>query len=98
MPKNHTHKKPATLEERVTILEAHIQNTPTKQQMEDMIRGIVKKEVSESVRETMKEVLSSVGTGTKATLITLATIIGALVVIGGGIKVVLGFIGFQYLK
>lgn len=59
---------------------------------------ILSKEVlAQVVRDTMKEVLFTTGKGTKAVLITTAVIIGALAIIGGGAKFLLGLFGFQYL-
>ena len=55
-----------------------------------------KEELQQVVRDTMREELSSVGKGTKAVIITLAVIIGSLTVIFGGIKTILGALGFHY--
>lgn len=74
------------MEERVRALEKHVANIPNKE------------EISEIVRDTMKDVLFKTGKSTKAILLTTAVVIGALVVIGGGLKAILGWIGFTYLK
>lgn len=74
------------LSRRVRALERHVADLPTKEE----IAGIVK--------STMKDVLFETGKGTKAIILTTAVIIGALVVIGGGLKALLGWIGFNYIK
>ena len=53
--------------------------------------------IAHIVRNTMREVLFTTGKGTKAVIISTAVIIGALGIILGGAKIILGFFGFQYL-
>lgn len=79
-----------------------MQNLTDKERIHNLEEAIkklaTKDEMAMIVRETMKEVFLTIGKGTKATIITLAVILGSLAVIGGGIKWLLGFIGFSYLK
>lgn len=72
--------------ERIAELEKAIACLPTR----DEIKLIV--------AEVMREAFLSAGKGAKAVIITLAVVIGSIAVIGGGLKSVLGFIGFHYMK
>ncbi len=86
----HTEEKHLTTEQklqrRMRALEKHVEQLPTKD------------DVAKIVEDTMKEVLFRTGKGTKAIILTTAVIVGALVVIGGGVKWLLGIIGFSYIK
>lgn len=67
--------------------------------LEVAIKGLAtKEEIATIVRDTMLGVLKETGRVTKLTLITVATIVGAIVVIGGGLKWLLGLFGFMYIK
>jgi hypothetical protein len=56
-----------------------------------------KDEIKEVVAEALIEFFTAKGKLSKNVLVTTAVIIGALAVIGGGIKWMLGLIGFSYL-
>lgn len=55
------------------------------------------KRIKELVNEALIEFFSTKGSLTRSILVTTATIIGSLAVIGGGIKFILGVLGFTYL-
>jgi len=57
-----------------------------------------KGDIAEIVQNTLRETLLSAGKWSKATIITIAVIIGSLGVISGGFKAILGWIGFVQLK
>lgn len=73
------------IERRMRALEKHVENLPTKD------------EVEEIVRNTIKETLLLSGRGAKAVIITTAAIVAALAIIGGGLKFLLGLIGFHFI-
>lgn len=75
-----------SIDERVTNLEKRVENLPTKQEMEDIIV------------ETMTRTVFKIGRTTKVSIVTVATIIGAFVVIGGGLKWLLGLFGYGIIK
>jgi hypothetical protein len=56
------------------------------------------KRIKELVNEALIEFFSAKGSLTKNFLIATATIIGSIVIIGGGLKWILGFIGFTYIS
>jgi hypothetical protein len=56
-----------------------------------------KDDIEKIVKEAIIEGVIGIGKTAKFTLITVATLIGAIVVISGGFKWLLGFIGFTYL-
>jgi uncharacterized membrane protein len=56
-----------------------------------------KTEIKAIMHEALAEFFSAKGKLTKSVLVTAATVIGSLVVIGGGLKWFLGLIGFHYL-
>ncbi len=72
--------------QRIEDLEAAIKKIPTEEKIAEIVRGVI------------LEIFKSLGKDTKAGIIALAVIIGSIAVIGGGLKWILGFIGFQYLK
>lgn len=80
------HNNQSDLEKRVEALEIAMKNIATRA------------EISDIVREAMVDVLLTAGKGTKAVIITAATVIGSIIVIGGGLKWFLGYIGFTYLR
>ena len=57
-----------------------------------------KEEIKSLVHEALVEFFASKGNLTRNILVTTATVIGSLVVIFGGIKWVLGLIGFTYIS
>lgn len=71
---------------RLDVMDSNISLLPTKD------------DIKEVVREALLETLFKTGKWTKVGIITAATIIGSLVVIGGGFKWFLGLIGFGYIK
>lgn len=71
--------------ERLEAVENALSKLPTADDMDEI------------VRQALKEVFLQTGKGAKAVIITLAVVIGSIAVIGGGLKSLLGFIGFQYL-
>lgn len=56
-----------------------------------------KDEVAEIVEEVFRKILMEGGKKGYAGLLIIAGIVGALVVIGGGAKALLGWIGFQFI-
>ncbi len=54
-------------------------------------------EIKAIVKESIKEYFTETGRLTKNILLTAATVIGAVVVIGGGLKYVLALFGFRYV-
>jgi hypothetical protein len=68
------------------ILHNELQNRPTKDEMKSI------------VHEALLEFFATKGILTKNIIVTTAVIIGALVVIGGGFKWLLGLIGFSYIS
>lgn len=61
-----------------------------REQLPDMIRAIF--------AEELKNFFKVTGLNTKSVIVTTATIIGAIVVIGGGAKAMLGWLGFSMMK
>lgn len=57
-----------------------------------------KEDVRSIFAQELRNFFKITGLNTKTIIITTATIIGALVVIGGGLKTVLGWIGFSLMK
>jgi len=64
---------------------AAIAKLPTKEEMENIIK------------ETMIESVFHVGRVAKISIVTVATVIGAIMVIGGGFKWLLGLFGIGYI-
>lgn len=64
----------------------------------ERITFATKEDIKILMHEAMTEYFEEKGTVTKKILIATATIIGSLVVIGGGLKALLGWIGFTYMK
>lgn len=73
-------------DERFSAIEETLANIPKRDEMDELIRN------------ALTDSLFKAGSGVKMTLITIATIIGALAVISGGLKWILGFIGFTYIS
>ena len=73
------------LEAKVASLEAHMRTLPTKADIDD------------AVQTALKETFISLGRTTKLGIITTATIVGSIVVIGGGFKWILAIFGFTYI-
>lgn len=71
---------------RLDVIESNMGLLPTKD------------DIKEVVREALLETLFTTGKWTKIGLITAATVIGSVAVIGGGLKWLLGLIGFTYIK
>lgn len=83
----------------MTENEQHIKTDKRLASIEKQLIDVpTKTDVADIVRETMIDVLFTAGKGTKTVLLTAATIIGALAVIGGGLKWILALVGFHYLK
>ncbi len=61
-----------------------------REQLPDMIRTIF--------AEELKNFFKVTGLNAKSVIVTTATIIGAIVVIGGGAKAMLGWLGFSMMK
>ena len=57
-----------------------------------------KDDVRSIFAQELRNFFKITGLNTKTVIITTATIIGALVVIGGGLKTVLGWLGFTLMK
>ena len=57
-----------------------------------------KEDIKTLMHEAMTEYFEEKGTLTKKYLIATATIVGSIVVIGGGLKALLGWIGFTYMS
>lgn len=62
---------------------------PTHKEMEQIVEEVVSRLLS--------EFFVKAGKGTKFWLITAATIIGSIAVIGGGAKAILGWLGYHYI-
>ncbi len=75
-----------TLGLRLEVVEKAVKDIPKKSDMETI------------VEDTMIKFFTSKGLMGKNILVTTAIIVGALVVIGGGAKWLLGIIGFSYIK
>lgn len=71
---------------RFDLLESNMSMLPTKTDIEEV------------VRKALLETLFTTGRWTKVGLITAATIIGSIVVISGGLKAVLGWLGFVFMS
>jgi len=56
-----------------------------------------REEIKLILHEALVEFFTSKGKLTKNILVTIAVVIGALAVIGGGLKWLLGIIGFSYI-
>ena len=80
-------------------LNKHIEeDMVTFQSLRDTINAQTDEDrIAEIFKNTLVEFFESKGRGVKSILITTAVVLGALAVIGGGIKSVLGWIGFHYL-
>jgi len=72
-------------DERFSAIEETLANIPKRDEMDELIRS------------ALTDTLFKAGSGVKMTLITMATIIGAIAVISGGLKWILGWIGFEYI-
>lgn len=72
--------------DRLNAVEASIKNLPTKEN------------VAEIVDTTLRSFFTQGGTTMKSVIITAALIIGSLITIFGGIKLMLGWVGFTYMK
>lgn len=57
-----------------------------------------REEIKSLVHEALIEFFATKGTLTKNILVTAATIIGALVIIGGGFKWIIGVLGFSVIS
>ena len=72
------------------------------QHMEDDKRAFAerptKEEMKTIVHEALVDFFTSKGILTKNILVTIATIVGALIVIGGGFKWLIGLFGFSLMK
>lgn len=75
-----------TERERLEAVENALGKLPTSDDMDEIVRA------------ALKEVFLQTGKGAKAVIITSAVIIGSLIVIGGGLKWLLGLIGFIYSR
>lgn len=56
-----------------------------------------RQEIKEIVHEALLEFFKSYGLSSKNMIVTAAVIIGSLAVIFGGVKTMLGWIGFSYI-
>lgn len=74
-----------TLRTQQELMELKINDRPTKDEMKEI------------VHTALIEFFTKKGLLGKNILITMAVVIGALVVIGGGFKWLLGLIGFSYI-
>ena len=74
------------MDARLDVMDSNISLIPTKDEIKDV------------VRDALIETLFTTGKWTKVGIVTLATVIGSLVVISGGFKWLLGLIGFTYLN
>lgn len=54
--------------------------------------------IKELMRSSLEEFFTQKGKSLKGLLITIATVVGALAVIGGGMKTILAWLGFTYIK
>lgn len=56
---------------------------------------LTKEDLDDAVQKALVKALFSVGRGTKLTIITIATIVGSMAVIGGGFQWVINLFGFH---
>lgn len=73
------------IEERLDKIETSLDAIPTRDEFRDM------------VKDSMFDAIRQAGQTTKMTIVTIATIVGAIAVISGGLKWILGWIGFEYI-
>ncbi len=79
-------------------LEAHKEINARFDVVESNISLLATKEdVEKIVRDTLLDVLFKTGRGTKFWLLTAAAVIGSLLVIAGGLKTILAWLGFNYI-
>lgn len=83
---NDIQEKLAEHDLRLDTIDSNINALPTKGDIEEIVRA------------TLLDVLFKTGRVTKATIITIAIIVGSFAVLFGGVKWLLGFIGFTYMK
>lgn len=82
---HNTEQKLEDFDKRLQAVEAKLKDLPTKA------------DIGEVVKEAMIDALLKAGKWGKATLITVAVLIGTITVISGAFKAVLTFIGFSYI-
>jgi hypothetical protein len=72
-------------DERFTAIEETLANIPKRDELDEIVRSAI------------TDTIFKAGSGVKMTIITMATLIGAIVVISGGFKWLLATIGFEYV-
>lgn len=82
-----------TEDERLSELETWKKSTDAK-----FMLIPTKPELEELVHKAMFEALKSVGITTKTIIITIAVIFGALLTIGGALKIFLGWLGIIIMR
>ena len=76
-----------------------IEDKEFQAKMEEILKELPKKgDFEKIVKDALFENLLGLGKATKITLITLAMIIGAIAVIGGGLKWLIGLFGFTITR
>lgn len=88
----------------VQAFEKHVEADKEFQDKQELVNAefiAFKEHLPEVIREVFAEELRTffkvTGLNAKTIILTTATIVGALVVIGGGAKALLGWIGFQFI-
>lgn len=85
-------------ESRKLDTEAAIFRAETEGKLAKLDNIPTKEEIAAIVEQAMGSILKSKGKTAYAGLLIIAGVIGALVVIGGGLKTVLVWLGFGYLR
>ena len=77
----------------------HAENSAFQSEVHEWKKTVATKEDVRSIfAEELKSFFKISGVNTKSFLVGLATVIGALVVIFGGAKAALGWLGFTFMK
>lgn len=80
------------------VVEKFLERIKSKTHSESIFSDVEKLEIKNIVQEALAEFFKNYGMKGRNLIFTLAAIIAALVVIFGGFKTVLGWIGFTYMK
>ena len=81
-----------------TAIERFVAKIKDRKHKESVFSDVEREEVKNIVHEALNEFFKTYGLRGKNLIVTAALLIGALVVIFGGIKSVLGWLGFMYVK
>lgn len=81
-------------ENRIATLEANVNLIPKKDDMEEMIHRYV----GEAISKAIDKYLLTKGGKLKTGLVAAGIIVASIVAIGGGIKIILGWIGLTIMR